>query len=165
MSKNLLQKVICEKKELQILQIQEITEFPIYYRVDSSDITMDYYDGLDIENTFDIYNCYRNMDKVSFLENEVIHNIIEYIKVDPDIFFASQVERIVLILKNKPIVIFINNNQSCDRTTLINLDKILEDNTSKFKFLRNYRINYKKIIPLGLTFISLSLFAYSKYKK
>lgn len=164
MKENLLQKVIRERQEKKEL-IQEITEFPIYYRVDCNDITMDYYDGLDIENTFDIDNCYRNMDNVSFLENEVIHNIVEYIKIDPDIFFASQVERIIFILKNKPIVIFTNNNPACDRTTLINLDKILEDNTSKFKFLRNYRINYKKIIPLSLAFVSLSLFAYLKYKK
>jgi hypothetical protein len=163
MKENMLQKILREKQEKKDL-LDGITEFPIYYRVDE-EIEMDYYDGLNIENTFDIDNCYRNIKDVSFLENEVIFNIIEYIKRDPDIFFASQVERIVLLLKGKTIVVFSNNHPACDRSTIINLDKILEDNTSKYKFLKNYRINYKKLIPLGLALTTLSFLVYSRYKK
>ena len=163
MTKLLLEKIIREKQEKKEL-LEEITEFPIYYIIDEN-IEMDYYDGLNIENTFDIDNCYKNISNISFLENEVVHNIIECLKRDPDIFFASQVERIVLILKGNPIVVFSNNHPACDRTTLINLDKILEDDTHKYKFLRIYRINYKKIIPLSLAFVTLSFIFYSKYKK
>lgn len=163
MKENLLQKIIRERKEKKEL-LEGITEFPIYYML-NEDITMDYYDGLNIQNTFDIDNCYRNIKNVSFLENEVIFNIIEYIKREPDIFFASQVERIVLILKSKPIVVFSNNHPACDRTVLINLDKILEDDTPKYKFLRNYSINYKKLIPVSLGIGILSFLVYSKYKK
>ncbi len=162
MKENFLQKIIRERQEKKDL-LEGITEFPIYYMLDE-DIIMDYYDGLNIENTFDIDNCYRNIKDISFLENEVVHNIIEYIKREPDIFFASQVERIVLILKNKPIVVFSNNHPACDRTTVINLDKILEDDTQKYKFLRNYNINYKKLISIGLVCATLSFFAF-KYKK
>lgn len=163
MKENLLQKIIRERQEKKEL-LEELIDFPLYYNIDDSDITIDYYDGLDMKNTFDMDNSYKNMNNLTSLENDVVHIIVRYIKADPDIFFASQVEKIVLNLKNKPLVIFSNNNPACDRTTLINLDKILEDKTPKFNFLRNNGINFKKLTAFGLGLITVSFLIY-KFKK
>jgi hypothetical protein len=154
-------------EELTILKSyvwNNYTTIPLHYSVNQENIKIDYYDGLNIKNTFHVENGYSNLDDISYFTRDIIYNILEYIREEPDVFFASQVEKIILTLKNKPILIFSNLSHVCDRTTIIDVDKIIEDDIEEFKFLRSYKINYKKIIPLSLAFTSLAIYTYIKFK-
>ena len=141
--------------------LSNYTSFPYQILIDE-DIKIDYYNGLDIENTLLIGDSgYKNLELVSFIQREIIYNIMEYIRLNPESFFISQVEHIVIKLNKNPILVFRNNNSVCDRAVFIDVDKIIEEDINEFKFLRKININYSKwitgIFGIGLisTFIYL----------
>jgi hypothetical protein len=128
-------------------------------------INVEYYDGLDIENTFSIYDLgYKNIESLSFIERSLIFNIVDYIRLNPDSFFLSQVELAVFVLNKTPILIFRNHSNVCDRCIVIDIDKIVEEDKKDFKFLRKTNINFEKIL-IGVGIIALFFtFAYYKIK-
>jgi hypothetical protein len=129
------------------------------------DINVDYYDGMNIEDTLSIYELgYKNLENVSFVERSLLFNIVDYIRLNPESFFVSQVETIVLVLHKKPILIFRNHNNVCDRCLMINVDKILEEDNSDFKFLKETNFNFSKIMT-GIFCLGLvSALVYYKIK-
>ncbi len=131
----------------------------------NQNINVDYYDGLDIENTFSVYESgYKNIESLSFIEKGLIFNIVDYIRLNPESFFLSQVELVVFILNQNPVLIFRNHNNVCDRCVVINIDKIIEEDKKDFKFLRNNFFSFGKILT-GLICIGLiSTLVYYKIK-
>jgi hypothetical protein len=132
------------------------------------DINVEYYDGLDIENTFSIYELgYKNIESLSFIERSLIFNIVDYIRLNPESFFLSQVELVVFILNKTPILIFRNHNNVCDRCIVINIDKIIEEDKKDFKFLRKTGFNFGKFLTgIGLIGLISSIIYYKiKVKK
>lgn len=129
-------------------------------------INVDYYDGMDIENTLSIYELgYKNLESLSFIERSLLFNIVDYIRLNPDSFFISQIELIVFVLNKNPILMFRNHNNVCDRCLMIDVDKIIEEDKKDFKFLRKNNINFGKIIT-GITFIGIiSALIYYKNRK
>ncbi len=111
------------------------------------DINVDYYDGMNIEDTLSIYELgYKNLENVSFVNRSLLFNIIDYIRLNPESFFVSQIEMIVFVLYKKPILTFRNHNNVCDRCLVVDVDKILEENNSDFKFLKRNSFDYSKIL-------------------
>jgi hypothetical protein len=128
-------------------------------------VNVEYYDGLDVENTFSIYDSgYKNIETLSFIEKSLIFNIVDYIRLNPESFFLSQVELVVFVLNKTPILIFRNHSNVCDRCIVIDIDKIIEEDKKDFKFLRKTNINLKKIL-IGIGVITLIFtLAYHKIK-
>ena len=128
-------------------------------------INVDYYDGIHIEDTLSIYELgYKNLENVSFVHRSLLFNIIDYIRLHPESFFISQVELIVIVLHKKPILMFRNHSNVCDRCLMINVDKIVEEDNIDFKFLRKSNFSIGKIIT-GLICIGLiSTLVYYKVK-
>jgi hypothetical protein len=132
------------------------------------DINVDYYDGMNIEDTLSVYELgYKNLENISFVHRSLLFNIVDYIRLNPESFFVSQVETIVLVLHKKPILIFRNHNNVCDRCLKIDVDKILEEDSSDFKFLKETNFSFSKIMT-GIFCLGLvsALFYYKiKVKK
>lgn len=140
--------------------------FPHSSKFLNNNINVDYYDGLNIENTLSIYDLgYKNLEFVSFIHRGLLFNIIDYIRLNPESFFISQVELIVFILNKNPILIFRNHNNICDRCVVINVDKIIEEDNNDFKFLRKINISYSKYITGILLFGIFSSLVFYKYRK
>jgi hypothetical protein len=139
--------------------------FPHTSKYLEHDINVDYYDGLNIEDTLSIYELgYKNLENVSFVNRSLLFNIIDYIRLNPDSFFVSQIELIVFVLHKKPILIFRNHNNVCDRCLMIDVDKILEEDNIDFKFLKESKYGYGKILT-GILFLGLiSTLVYYKIK-
>jgi hypothetical protein len=128
-------------------------------------INVDYYDGLHIEDTLSIYELgYKNLEDVSFVHRSLLFNIIDYIRLNPESFFVSQVELIVFTLHKNPILMFRNHNNVCDRCLKIDVDKILDEDNIDFKFLKKSNFSIGKIIT-GILFLGLvSTLVYYKIK-
>jgi hypothetical protein len=130
------------------------------------DINVEYYDGLHIEDTLSITELgYKNLENISFVERSLLFNIVDYIRLNPESFFISQVEMIVLVLHKKPILMFRNNSNVCDRCLMIDVDKIIEEDSNDFKFLRENRFNYFKTMTGVLILGALVGYVFYKSKK
>jgi len=142
--------------------------FPHSSKYLEHDINVDYYDGLNIEDTLSIYELgYKNLENVSFVERSLLFNIVDYIRLNPDSFFVSQIETIVFVLRKNPILIFRNHSNVCDRCLVVDVDKILEEDNIDFKFLKEHKYSYGKILAtIGLIGLISSLIYYKvKVKK
>ena len=129
-------------------------------------INVDYYDGLHIEDTLSIYELgYKNLENISFVERSLLFNIVDYIRLNPESFFISQVEMIVLVLHKKPILMFRNNSNVCDRCLMIDVDKIIQEDSNDFKFLRENKFSYIKTITGFLLLGALVGYVFYKNKK
>ena len=133
---------------------------------EDSDIRIHYYNGIQLEDTFFIDDfIYENLNHLSFLEKELIFNIVEYIKLKPEIFFTTQVEKIILIFNKKPLLIFKNNDYVCERAVIIDVDKIMETDFDEIKFLKKIKVNYTKWLTLFLGASLIGTLTYFKMKK
>ena len=133
---------------------------------EDSDIRIHYYNGIELEDTFFIDDfIYENLNHLSFPEKELIFNVVEYIKLKPEIFFTSQVEKIILIFNKKPLLIFKNNDYVCERAVVIDVDKIMETDFDEIKFLKKININYTKWLTLFLGISLIGTLTYFKLKK